>query len=221
MSSPSLDSDLLTVTMLRFATCGPFSFTLHSGCCAGLSGPSGVGKTLLLRALADIDRSEGQVLLKGRARSLYEPHDWRRLVALVPAESRWWHPRVGDHLPPDSNKEQAAGLIGACGFDTDVLSWQVSRLSTGEKQRLSVVRAMIRKPVILLLDEVGSGLDPDNSLILESLVADYLSKHQGAAIWVSHNQEQLDRVAALNINMRRGELQIEELDNRDDVSEGI
>ncbi len=221
MSLSSPDVPLFSVDMLRFATGGPYSFSLQGGSCAGLSGASGVGKTLLLRALADIDRSEGQVSLKGRARNQYKPHEWRRLVALVPAESRWWHPRVADHLPPDSDEGLAERLVQACGFQADILSWQVNRLSTGEKQRLSLVRALIRTPVVLLLDEIGSGIDPDNGLLLETMVNDYLVDHRSAAIWVSHNKEQLARVATVNMSMQRGGLQIEDRGRRGNLSEEI
>lgn len=195
--------------MLSFSARGPYRFSLRGGCCAGLSGVSGVGKTLLLRALADIDLSEGRVMLNGRARNQYQPHEWRRLVALVPAESRWWHPRVADHFPAEGEGGPSAGLVQACGFDVDVLSWQVTRLSTGEKQRLSLVRALVREPAVLLLDEAGSGLDPDNGLLFEKVVSTYLADHNGAAIWVSHNREQLARVATMTMTMRPGELQID------------
>ncbi len=199
--------------MLSFSARGPYSFSLRAGVCAGLSGASGVGKTLLLRALADIDLSQGRVVLNGRARNQYQPHEWRRLVALVPAESRWWHPRVADHFPSAGEDAPVINLVQACGFDVDVLSWQVNRLSTGEKQRLSLARALVRKPAVLLLDEAGSGLDPDNEKLIETVVRTYLEEHNGAAIWVSHDQEQLARVATMAMTMRSGELQIDAADS--------
>ena len=186
---------------LRFDRSGPYSFSLKHGICAGLKGVSGVGKTRLLRVLADIDPSSGRVALNGKDREDYKPHEWRRLVAMIPAESRWWHPQVGDHLPPGSDQPRADQLLRSCGFEPDVLGWDVSRLSTGEKQRLSLVRALIRDPDVLLLDEVGSGLDRDNTLLLQALVQDYLEGTGGAAIWVSHNQDLLERVATLTMTM--------------------
>ena len=186
---------------LRFDRSGPYSFSLKHGICAGLKGVSGVGKTRLLRVLADIDPSSGRVALDGRAREDYKPYEWRRLVAMIPAESRWWHPLVGDHLPLQSDRRRADELLRSCGFEPDVLGWDVSRLSTGEKQRLSLVRALIRDPQVLLLDEVGSGLDSDNTVLLEALVQEYLEGNGAAAIWVSHNQELLGRVATLTLTM--------------------
>jgi ABC-type iron transport system FetAB ATPase subunit len=85
-------------------------------------------------------------------------------------------------------------LVESCGFEADVLQWQVSRLSTGEKQRLALVRALIRKPAVLLLDETGSGLDQKNSLLLEQRIRLYQSEHQAPILWVSHAREQVERV---------------------------
>lgn len=201
LSSPSPESPCLLVQSLRFARSGPYSFSLDHGQCLGLDGASGVGKTRLFRALADIEPNSGEVVLNGRVREDFTPPQWRRLVAMIPAESRWWHPLVGDHLPPDYAPHRATDLVQACGFETDILGWDVTRLSTGEKQRLSLVRALIRDPQVLLLDEAGSGLDRDNSTLLEALVGDYLGTNGAAAIWVSHNPEQLERVAGQTMTM--------------------
>ena len=127
-------------------------------------------------------------------------------MALVPAESRWWHPTVAEHLPVDHDQQQAVELLQGCGFEPDILGWDVSRLSTGEKQRLSLVRALIRTPQILPLDEAGSGLDRDNGELLEGLVSNFLGGKGAAAIWVSHDPEQLERVATLTMTMFKDRL---------------
>lgn len=186
---------------LQFARSGPYSFALEQRACLGLNGVSGVGKTRLLRALADIDPSQGRVALNGRPREQFEAPQWRCLVAMIPAESRWWHPAVEDHLAPGYDRQRADDLVRSCGFDSDILRWDVTRLSTGEKQRLSLIRALIRDPQVLLLDEVGSGLDKDNGALLEALVKNYLNTIGGAALWVSHSPEQLERVATQVMTM--------------------
>ena len=62
--------------------------------------------------------------------------------------------------------------------------------------------------LVLLLDEVGSGLDQDNALLVERLVRKYLDGSGGAALWVSHNPEHLERVATIFITMHQDGLQI-------------
>jgi putative ABC transport system ATP-binding protein len=204
--SSSPDNPRFIIEELCFGDNGPYSFSCPAGECLGVSGESGVGKTLLLRSLADLDRHDGIIMLDGRQCSTYQGPEWRRLVALVPAESRWWYPEVGLHLPPGYNKSQVSALVVSCGFGIDVLDWQVSRLSTGEKQRLAVVRALIREPAVLLLDETGIGLDPRNSFLLEKVIEDYRIVHQAPVIWVSHDKEQLARVSQQQMTMHRNQL---------------
>ena len=206
--SSSPDTPRFIVEELCFGENGPYSFSCVGGECLGVCGPSGVGKTLLLRCLADLDRHDGTILLDGRQCSTYQGPEWRRLVALVPAESRWWYPEFGQHLPAACNKSEVSRLVASCGFDNDVLGWQVSRLSTGEKQRLAVVRALIRKPEVLLLDETGSGLDLENVFLLEKVIADYRSTNNAPVIWVSHDKEQLVRVSQQQMTMQKNKLHI-------------
>lgn len=194
---------------LRFGDNGPYSFVVIPGECLGISGASGVGKSLLLRAIADLDHHLGEVLLDGKACETYPAPAWRQRVALVPAEPRWWYTEVGRHLPADCAAGQVRGLVEACGFSTDVLGWQVSRLSTGEKQRLAVVRALIRKPAALLLDETGSALDEHNGRQLEKLIIEYRQANEVPVLWVSHDREQLRRVADRRLLLSRDRLEIE------------
>ena len=63
-----------------------------------MKGPSGAGKTLLLRAIADLDPNQGLVSLEGRDRSTIPGPEWRRLVGYVPAEPGWWAETVGEHF---------------------------------------------------------------------------------------------------------------------------
>ncbi len=189
---------------------GPYSFSVAPGECLGVSGASGVGKSLLLRALVDLDRHRGVVLLDDRSCESYPAPVWRQRVALVPAEPRWWYGDVGAHLPADAEPAQLTSLLAACGFADDVLGWQVNRLSTGEKQRLAVVRALIRKPAALLLDETGSALDEENARRLEAVIAAYRNTVKSPVLWVSHDREQLGRVAGRRLVLFRERLEIEE-----------
>jgi ABC-type iron transport system FetAB ATPase subunit len=207
----------LVVRDLRFGDNGPYGFGVGPGRCLGVSGPSGIGKSLLLRALVDLDRHQGDVSLGGRSCESYPAPQWRRLVALVPAEPRWWYSEVGRHLPPDSDAEEVAALVEGCGFSRDVLGWQVSRLSTGEKQRLAVVRALIRRPSVLLLDETGSALDEQAGRRLEQVIADYRRNHQAPVLWVSHDHSQLERVADHVLLLGRDRLQISPLPRQEAI----
>jgi ABC-type iron transport system FetAB ATPase subunit len=175
---------------------------------------SGSGKTLLLRSIADLDEHQGECLLNGISRSAYPAFEWRSRVALVPAESRWWHELVGDHLICRHGERLAVDLLESCGFGAEVLNWEVQRLSSGEKQRLSVVRALVREPAVLLLDEIGSSLDGDSELLLEQMLMDYRRRKRASMLWVSHNSEQLARVADTVLVLHPDRLEVAQEDNK-------
>ncbi len=89
---------MLQVRDLQTSILKPASFSLSAGEALAVRGPSGAGKTLLLRAVADLDPNEGLVTLDGRDRSIFAGPEWRRLVGYVPAEPGWWADTVGEHF---------------------------------------------------------------------------------------------------------------------------
>src|SRR5437660_11609598 len=81
---------MLQVRDLRTSILKPASFSLSAGEVIAVRGTSGAGKTLLLRAVADLDPNESLVILDGRDRSTIAGPEWRRLVGYVPAEPGVW-----------------------------------------------------------------------------------------------------------------------------------
>ena len=199
----------LTLEALTTAQLGPLDLTVAAGECIALSGPSGSGKSRLLRAIADLDESGGTVRLDDSPREAMEGPQWRRRVGMLGAESQWWHERVGEHLPEGADATLKERL-GRLGFDGDVLGWEIARLSSGEKQRLALVRLLANEPDALLLDEPTANLDGDNGGRVEALVADYQRSRPAAVIWVGHDPAQLQRVARRRLRISGGRLVEEE-----------
>ena len=77
---------------------GPVSLDIEKGECVGLSGPSGSGKSLFLRAIADMEPHGGTTCLDGTEQALIPAAAWRRQVGLLLSESTWWSDTVGDHF---------------------------------------------------------------------------------------------------------------------------
>lgn len=189
-------SNRLEVTNLGSAAFGPASLTLRDAECLCLSGPSGVGKTRLLRAIVDLDVHTGEVRLDGVSRDSYRPEDWRRRVALMPPESHWWRNRVGDHFSrmPNSAMDRLA-------LEPALFEQSVSRLSSGERQRFALLRLLMNEPRVLLLDEPTANLDPDNVRRVEEFIRHYRDEARAAVLWVSHDPEQIRRVADRHLQL--------------------
>lgn len=193
---------MLSVSALTRPPLRPVSFDLAEGECIALRGPSGSGKSLLLRAIADLDPNEGSVSLEGRPREAMPAPHWRRQVTYVAAEPGWWADTVGGHF---ADWPAALSLIEELGIVASCHTWPVARLSTGERQRLALVRALLLKPRVLLLDEPTSGLDPDTTASVERLVSRELA-NGAATLWVTHDIAQARRVAQRFFLARDGQV---------------
>ncbi|MBK1692571.1 ABC transporter ATP-binding protein [Ectothiorhodospira mobilis] len=195
----NITSALLSLRDLRFAGLGPVQLELHAGEVMQIAGASGAGKSLLLRAIADLDQNTGQVALEGRRRETLTPARWRSQVGYLPAEPAWWADTVGEHLQR-VDRDWLEGL----GFPMEVTDWGVDRLSSGERQRLALARLLALRPRVLLLDEPTANLDPENTRRVEALVREYLTTHDAGALWVSHDAAQRQRLGGTPLHMEAG-----------------
>jgi ABC-type iron transport system FetAB ATPase subunit len=195
----------LLVKDLRSAFAGPFELELGTGACAAITGPSGSGKSLFLRMIADLDPNEGQVWLNGTERTSIPAPQWRRQTTYVSAESGWWADRVIEHFDVNRRSEVAA-LAGRLGLRPDLLDAPVAQLSTGEKQRLSLVRALLQSPPVLLLDEPTGSLDEESAAKVEALLRE--RKATGTSVLlVTHDPNQAERLGDQRYRMVAGQLQ--------------
>jgi ABC-type iron transport system FetAB ATPase subunit len=191
----------LCLDQLRIDGLGPVSLTITTAECIALAGSSGTGKTRLLRAIADLDHACGDALLDGVSRSHMSAAEWRRAVGFLTSDNAWWRPRVGDHFERIDERS-----LEALGLDKTILAQFVSRLSTGERQRLAVLRLTANRPRALLLDEPTANLDPDNVARMESFLASYRLKAGSPILWVTHDPQQAVRVASRALRIERGRL---------------
>jgi len=74
------------------------------------------------------------------------------------------------------------------------MGWQISHLSSGEKQRLACIRLLMNQPEALLLDEPTANLDKNSQVNLEALIRDHQKKNHMPVIWISHDKSQLERM---------------------------
>jgi ABC-type lipoprotein export system ATPase subunit len=191
---------------LKSELAGPFEFQLAPGRCAVIGGASGSGKSLFLRMIADLDPNEGEVSLDGVDRASLSAPDWRARVPYVAAESGWWRDDVAGHFAP-GRRDAGRALAERLGLTDGQFDGEVRRLSTGERQRLAIIRALVLEAPVLLLDEPTGPLDRGSIAKVEAVLRERLQA--GAAIlMVSHDPVQADRLGAARYEMRDRQLTV-------------
>ena len=201
--TPGIASALseLRIDQLVTRHVGPIDLCVEAGECVCIQGASGSGKSLLLRAIADLDLHTGEARVDGLACADLPAPQWRRKVTLLAAESQWWCERVGDHF-----ERRADDWMDRLDLPREAMDWEVARCSTGERQRLALLRVLVQRPGVLLLDEPTGNLDAHSTQRVEALLEDYRQREKAAILWVSHAHEQVERVARRSFVLRDGQL---------------
>lgn len=178
-----------------------------------VTGPSGSGKSTLLHTIGGLIRPDsGQVFYKGKdvyALNNQEANRYRgksvgfvfQQFHLMPYLTVYENIKMADKETAD--KKEIERFLKKCSL-LPLRNKYPSELSVGEKQRTAFVRAIISKPEILLADEPTGNLDPENSRILMSLIADF-HKNGGTVLLVSH-QSETSKYASREITLRSGKI---------------
>lgn len=198
---------LAVTDLARAPHLAPLSFNVAAGELIGLIGPNGAGKTTLLRALAGLTRGAGQVRLGGLVLTELHPNARARRLAWLPADrGAVWPMRGRDivalgQLPLGARDEAAIDAALAAVDASAFADRDLQSLSTGERARVLLARALVAQPQLLLLDEPVANLDPEHRLgVLDALRATTV---QGAAVIVALHDLDLaaarcDRLLLLN-----------------------
>jgi ABC-type lipoprotein export system ATPase subunit len=198
--APETPPPRLTLRDLQSPLAGPFTLALPRGGCAAISGPSGSGKSLFLRMIADLDPNTGEVRLDGAPRAGLAAPAWRRRVPYVAAESGWWRDGVAEHFDP-AQLASARMLAARLALAPGLIAGPVQRLSTGERQRFAIIRALVLNSPVLLLDEPTGPLDPESTAKVEAVLKERLQAGT-TIILVTHDAAQGERLGARRFVMR-------------------
>lgn len=180
---------------------------LHPGESLAVVGPSGVGKTLLLRTLAGLRSADaGEVWFDGRRLDDWWLPGYRAQVVYLAQRPGLPDGSVRDalaapfalrvHRQRSFAPADALRCLSQLDLPPAFLDQATDDLSGGEAQVAALVRALLIQPRVLLLDEPTAALDPERTLRVEALLRAWLTDDaQRACIWVSHDAAQVARVS--------------------------
>lgn len=194
------------------------SFAVERGGALVLLGPSGSGKSTLLRCLNRlVEPTGGSVRFDGRDIRSLDPRDLRRRAALVMQTPVLFEGTVRDNLrvrpagtPGDFSDARLASAAAEVGLDESMLDRDAATLSGGEKQRVTIARALLRNPQALLLDEPTSALDPPNTALVVETVSRLRELRQLTIVAVTHQPALVRRVGGCLLYLVRGEVLVYE-----------
>jgi putative ABC transport system ATP-binding protein len=190
------------------------SVAVERGDALVLVGPSGSGKSTLLRCLNRLaEPTGGSVRFEGRDIRSLDPRDLRRRAALVMQTPVLFEGTVRDNLrvrpagtPGDFSDASLASAVVEVGLETALLDREAATLSGGEKQRVTIARALLRDPQALLLDEPTSALDPPNAALVVETVSRLRELRRLTIVAVTHQPELVRRLGGCLLYLVRGEV---------------
>ena len=178
-----------------------------------LVGPSGAGKSSFLRLLNRLDEpTDGTVCLNGQDYRRLAPQELRRRVGMVMQMAHLFPGTVAANIafgPRQHSEMLAEDEIAALLERVGLPGYQdrdVSTLSGGEAQRVSIARALANAPEVLLLDEPTSALDELSARGIEDLVLSIIRERRMTCVIVTHNTAQARRIADRAMILEAGKL---------------
>lgn len=182
-----------------------------------LSGPSGAGKTSLVDALCGlVPTTGGEIRVDGVPLADLNLASWRRLIGYVPQEMTLFHETVRNNLTLGESRHSDADIAEALrqagldefiatlpeGLET-VMGERGARFSGGQRQRLAIARALVRKPHLLIMDEVTTSLDPATE---QAICLSLREIARNALVLVISHQPAVVAAAERVIHLERGKI---------------
>ena len=186
------------------------SFAVEEGDYLTLTGPSGSGKSTTLKLIAGlISPNKGEIFYKGQNLDSLDLVQYRRQVSYCFQQPTLCDETVKDNLAlpfairkQDFAEKRVQEALKQVDLPADYLDKKITTLSGGEKQRVALIRNLLFRPELLLLDEVTTGLDEESKQIVHQLIA-RVHQEGTTIVQVTHDQEELAASKQL-LHMEKG-----------------
>ena len=189
------------------------SFVINKGKIIGLLGPNGCGKTTTIAMILGLVKpTSGEVLIKGKNIEKERINLLEKMNFISP------YVELPKKLTVEENLKVYAGLYGVKNIDEKIselvnelrlnefLKKKTGELSSGQKNRISLAKALINDPEILMMDEPTASLDPDTGDFVRSFIEHYSSKTNVTILLASHNMNEVERLCHEVMMMKNGKI---------------
>ena len=187
------------------------SFVINKGKIIGLLGPNGCGKTTTIAMILGLVKpTSGEIIIKGKNLEKERINLLEKMNFISP------YVELPKKLTVEENLKVYAGLYGVKNANEKIyelvnelrlnefLKKKTGELSSGQKNRISLAKALINDPEILMMDEPTASLDPETGDFVRSFIENYSSKTNVTILLASHNMNEVERLCDSVMMMKDG-----------------
>jgi ABC-2 type transport system ATP-binding protein len=189
----------------RIAALDGVTFNVARGETVAILGQNGSGKSTLVRLLSTLLLHDGGSAKVFGHDVFREPRAVRRLVNRVSVEASFFKKMSAAEnlsyaarfygIPARETRDEIPRILGRVGFPTNRRSEPMENLSRGMQQKVALARALLTAPVLLLLDEPTTGLDPRSKLEVQEFVREIRVVHDATILLCTHDMAEADTLA--------------------------
>jgi ABC-2 type transport system ATP-binding protein len=181
------------------------SFDVARGECVAILGPNGSGKSTLVRLLATLLLPDGGSATVFGHDAFRETRAVRRLVNRVSVEASFFKKMSAVEnlsyaarfygLRASATKDKIPEILGRVGFPADRRGDPMEHLSRGMQQKVALARALLTAPILLLLDEPTTGLDPRSKQEVQEFIREVRAEHDATVLLCTHDLAEAESLA--------------------------
>jgi ABC-2 type transport system ATP-binding protein len=189
----------------RVAALKGVDFTIERGECVAILGPNGSGKSTLVRLLSTLLLPDGGTATVFGKDAFRDTRAVRRMVNRVSVEASFFKKMSATEnlsyaarfygLRPNQTKDKIPEILTRVGFPKDRRDEPMENLSRGMQQKVALARALLTAPILLLLDEPTTGLDPRSKQEVQEFIREVRAEHDATVLLCTHDMAEAETLA--------------------------